>query len=140
MQKFDSEKAARVWQRVQSESPEPRELSGLPLLAAEERILASWLRQLGKRQPGAEAMARECVRHEAILRGICAMTEQPKMTGGAVPALPRDPLRSCYAKTMQTAVEYDKLMAHPEYGCAFRMMAEKKREHACRLLEMAGRG
>jgi hypothetical protein len=101
--------------------------------------MAAWRRQLGKRHQGGENMARDCARHVAILRGICTMTGQPKAAGVVPTALPRDPIRSCYGKTIQAAAEYDKLAAHPEYGCAFRSMAEKKREHACILLEMAGR-
>ena len=44
MQNFDSDKAARVWQRVRSEEEALPELATLPTLAAQELELA---RQLG---------------------------------------------------------------------------------------------
>ena len=48
VQKFDSEKAARVWQRVRNEEPVPVELSALPGFAAAENELTELLRRLSR--------------------------------------------------------------------------------------------
>lgn len=142
MQQYDSEKAARVWQRVRGETqPErPTELAELPGFAAEESTLAALYRQMAKGQPEFMRMSRDCGRASAILRGICAFQEQ--QPGKAVPPAenPRNGLRLCYARTLHCIGEYEKLTGHPEYGCVFRHLAEAKKEHACKLLELAGAG
>lgn len=142
MEHYDSDKAARVWQRVRGETqPErPTELVELAGLAAEESALAVLYRQMAKHQPELIRMSRDCGRASAILRGICAFQEQ--QPGKAVPAAvnSRNWLRLCYGRTLRCMGEYEKLAGHPEYGCAFRHLAEAKREQACRLLELAGAG
>ena len=138
MERFDSEKAARVWQRVRSEGGDDSALGGIAGLSAAEAELAVLFKRIGKQYSAAEALARDCLSNEAILRGICGLAglprPQPKFSGN----VPKNVLQVCYSRTLQAAGEYEKRSSHPEYGCAFRAMAEKKREHACRILEMAG--
>ena len=138
MERFDSEKAARVWQRVRSDSGDESTLSGIAGLSGAEAELAALFKRVAKQHSGAEALARDCHSNEAILRGICAFAglprQRPKFSGN----VPKNVLQVCYSRTLQAAGEYEKRSSHPEYGCAFRAMAEKKREHACRILEMAG--
>ena len=138
MERFDSEKAARVWQRVRSEGGDDSALGGIAGLSAAEAELAVLFKRIGKQYSAAEALARDCLSNEAILRGICGFAglprPQPKFSGN----VPKNVLQVCYSRTLQAAGEYEKRSSHPEYGCAFRAMAEKKREHACRILEMAG--
>lgn len=142
MQQYDSEKAARVWQRVRGEAqPEQMpELAELPGFAAEESALAALYRQMAKHYPECVRLARDCGRSAAILRGICVFQDQ--QPGKAVPPAGnlRNGLRLCYARTLRCIAEYEKLAGHPEYGCVFRHLAEAKREHACMLLELAGTG
>ena len=138
MEHYDSEKAARVWQRVRGE--EPRE--GLPLPAGEEQLAALY-RSLGLLVPGAVPgqLEQECRNHAATLRGIWALTgtprpptQQPAGTKSTAPAL----LGTCYSRTLRAIGEYERFADHPEYGCAFRILAEQKRQQACRLLSLLG--
>ena len=142
MQQYDSEKAARVWQRVRGESQQQdtSELAELPGLAAEEAALAAMYRQMAKNQPECMGLFRDCGRSAAILRGISVFQDQ--QPGKAVPPAGsiRNSLRLCYAKTLRCIGEYEKLSSHPEYGCVFRRLSETKREHACKILELAGSG
>ena len=138
MERFDSEKAARVWQRVRSDGGDESALGGIAGLCATEAELASLFQRVAKQHSAADALARDCHSNEAILRGICGFAglprPQPRFSGN----MPKHVLQVCYSRTLQAAGEYEKRISHPEYGCAFRAMAEKKREHACRILEMAG--
>ena len=141
MEHYDSDKAARVWQRVRGEAPMPAEIPGLPALIAAEAELQALYRSMAKQFPAAAELARDCGRHAAMLRGICDCVGSPRIDGGPRKidgGLPRNALRLCYSKTLQAIGEYEKLTAHPEYGCAMAAMAQKKREHACRILERIG--
>jgi len=141
MEHYDSDKAARVWQRVRGEAPMPAEIPGLPALIAAEAELQGLYRSMAKQFPAAAELARDCGRHAAMLRGICDCVGSPRIDGGPRQidgGPPRNGLRLCYSKTLQAIGEYEKLAMHPEYGCAMAAMAQKKREHACKLLERMG--
>lgn len=142
MEQYDSDKAARVWQRVRGEpaADHTPELAGLPGLAAEESALAALYRQMARNQQELSRLSRDCGRAFSILRGICAFQDQ--QPGKVVPSAgnSRNGLRLCYARTLRCMGEYERLSGHPEYGCVFRHLAEVKKEHACKLLELAGSG
>ena len=138
MEHYDQEKAARVWQRVRGE--EPRE--GLPLPAAEEQ-LAGLYRSLGRLVPGPVPgqLEQECNNHASTVRGIWSLVGTPRppmkqaeVTKTTAPAL----LGTCYSRTLRAIGEYERFSDHPEYGCAFRILAEQKRQQACRLLGLLG--
>ena len=139
MQQYDSEKTARVWQRVRGETPGPQELSGLPGLAALEWELAELYRRLSRQFPAAAAMEKECRRCGAAVQGVCRLAGVPCKLAVWQGETPREILRVCYGKTLQLLREYEARQEHSEYGCAFRSLAEKKRAQACILLEMAGK-
>lgn len=140
MEHYDSDKAARVWQRVRGDAPpvQTPELSELPRLAAEESALAAMYRRMAKQQPGLGTLAQDCARHAAMLRGICVFTGAEPAKQSLSGEAPRDAVRSCYGRNLRAIGEYEKRASHPEYGCVFRALAEKKREHACVLLELVG--
>ena len=141
MERYDSDKAARVWQRVRGEASAPAEIPGLPALIAGEAELQALYRSMARQFPAAAELARDCGRHAAMLRGICDCVGLPRIDGGPgqIDGGPhRNTLRLCYGKTLQAMVNYEKLADHPEYGCAMAAMAQKKREHACKLLERMG--
>ena len=140
MQNFDSDKAARVWQRVRSEAPTAQELSGLPALAMLETELEAYFRRLARRHPTATELAGECRRSAQTLRGICDFAGIPCEAAAFTGNTPNRLLQTCYGKTLQALREYEARQTHPEYGCAFGVMAERKRRQACLLLEMAGKG
>ena len=138
MEHYDSEKAARVWQRVRNEDGR----QPLPAPLGEEHLAALY-RDLGRVIPGPVpgALEQECRSHAATLRGIWAMTGTPRPPAkppesgkSTAPAL----LGTCYSKTLQAIGEYERFSDHPEYGCAFRILAEQKRQQACRLLTLLG--
>ena len=140
MQQYDSDKAARVWQRVRGEGlAQPQDLPELPGLAAEESALAALYRQMARTHPECQSLARDCSRYAAVLRGICLFQE--RQPGKAAPeANIRSGLRLCCARTLRCIGAYEKLADHPEYGCVFRRLAEGKKDPVCKLLELAGTG
>lgn len=139
MQQYDSDKAARVWQRVRGEG-QGLELSELPSLAAEESALAALYRQMARAHPECQSLARDCSRSAAILRGICLFQEQQPGKPAPPDAGVRNGLRLCCARTLRCISAYEKLADHQEYGCVFRRLAEGKKDHVCKLLELAGAG
>ena len=140
MQQYDSEKAARVWQRVRSDEPARQDLSDLPAMAVQELTLAAFYRSLAKQQPAFGQYAKECQRSSTLLCGIGALAGAPCKPAAYTGPMPREALRVCYGKTLQLLRQYEALQTHPEYGCGFRMLAEKKQAQACFLLEMVGKG
>lgn len=137
MQQYDSEKAARVWQRVRGDGP-AQDLPELPALAAEESALAALYRQMAGQRPECRSLARDCGRFAAILRGICLFQERQPGKAAPPEGNIRNGLRLCCARTLRCIDAYEKLADHPEYGCVFRRLAEAKKEQVCRLLELAG--
>ena len=138
MEHYDSEKAARVWQRVRGE--EVRE--GLPLPAGEEQLAALY-RVLGQLVPGPVPgqLEQECRNHAATVRGIWSLAGTPRPpVQQAQPGKTTAPalLGTCYSRTLRAIGEYERFSDHPEYGCAFRILAEQKRQQACRLLGLLG--
>ena len=135
MQNFDSDKAARVWQRVRSEEGALPELATLPTLAAQELELATYYQRLARTE-----LAKQCRRSSTILQGIGTLAGIPCKPVPYAGQMPREALRVCYGKTLQLLHQYEALQTHPEYGCGFRALAENKRTQACFLLEMVGKG
>ena len=138
MEQYDAQKAARVWQRVRGE--EPRD--DLPLPGSEEQLAALY-RSLGRLIPGPVPgqLEQECMNHAATVRGIWNLIGTPRQnakvpegTKSTAPAL----LGTCYSRTLRAIGEYERFSDHPEYGCAFRILAEQKRQQACRLLGLLG--
>lgn len=144
MDKIDPKVAAAVWQRVQGETeiPKRRHLQGLMLqentaFSAYQRLA----RQLPEHSPVLTRMAEQTRQDMACLRGIAFLQEQPINT--LLPVKPvLEPaaltLRKCYGSALSMAAAYDDLSADREYGCAYEELAQRKREHSCKILGLLG--
>ena len=147
MEKYDSEMAARVWQRVQGEAEQvsPPPVSAQALAAAETEQAAALL-QLSRQLQGREkALVRRLYEeektHADILRGIHFL-----MTGRRVPIrtapaeghAPEIALRKCYGAALRAMKEYESRSKDAEYGAAFAALARQDRAHCTMLLEILG--
>jgi len=146
METYDKAKAARVWQRVQQQSP-PTPTQGLQGLIAEEWSDAAVYLSLSRRVSGNQSailkkMSQEEQAHMACLKGIYTLQ------GTGRPEIPSPPpldkasvntlLRRCYGREMRCLAQYEARAADPEYGQVFARMAQQEREHCRLLLELLG--
>ena len=144
MEHYDSQMAARVWQRVQNISAAP-ELSGvlLPLLKEETEDTALY-RQLSNTQSKETAaiaakltqLSQSCVH---ILRGIYTLA-----AGTSPEVLPAQfkqtasPLRHCYGRSLHRSLQYSQQRNHTDYGCAFAHLEELAKQRCVLLLQWIG--
>lgn len=148
MEEFDQEKAKRVWQRVQGSAVPPQEPGyDLRELAAREAESAATYLQLSRRVSGRDSAALRQLyeqeqSHNAILKGICALTTGVR-PGVSAPPPQTGPmevlLRRCYGRQMQALAEYERRSDDPQYGGVFRKMAEQEQAHCRAVLELLGR-
>lgn len=149
MNTYDPQKAARVWQRVQSQQPEPqiqpRERNIPALIMGEMTAATTYLhlaRQMSAQQASVlQRLAREEQAHAACLKGIYNLiTGQPAVI--QTPQVPKESaeltLRRCYGMEMRSLAEYESHRDDPEYGHVFAKLAEQEREHCRAVLELIG--
>ena len=147
MENFDSQKAARVWNRVQGQQAVSLEYQHLPELIAQEMNDANTYLMLSRRFQGRDSvllrhMAQQEQDHAACLKGLYTL-----MTGNqpAIPAMrpvqqdTNQLLRSCYGNQMHRLARYEALSAAPEQGDLFGRMARQEQEHCHRILALLGR-
>ena len=144
MENFDTAKATRVWQRVQSSQPEAE---GLPALIAGELEDSATYLQLSRRLGGKEGqtlrhLAEAEQSHAACLKGIYTlMTGEP--INPKIPPMRSEPaertLRRCYGREMRCLAQYEARSSDPEYGPVFARLAAKEREHCMAVLELIGK-
>ena len=147
MQTFDPQKAARVWQRVQSTQPETvRPDENLKELIMNEWIAAATYARLARQLPQAQGqvlqrLSREEHGHGACLRGIYVLKTGEKCpvhtpkTGDEPPEVT---LRRCYGLEMRSLKEYEEKCSDPEYGHVYARLADQEREHCMALLGVIG--
>lgn len=153
MHTYDSQKAARVWQRVQAGQDTPREAVRAETLSdnLQELIMNEWtaaatyLRLARQMQPREaqvlQRLAREEHSHAACLKGIYhlitgnqAVIRSPKPENET----PELTLRRCYGGEMRSLKEYESRSDDPQYGHVFARLAEQEREHCRAVLELIG--
>ena len=143
MEKYDSEAAARVWQRVQGKT---EELGGLPAMIAGEWWDAAAYLRLSRQFTGKEAailrkMFEEEQSHAACLKGIFTLLTGEQMVN-QMPAMQPEPLsatlRRCYGREMQCLAQYEKWSEHREYGPVFARLAQQEKAHCAAILEILG--
>lgn len=144
MEHYDSQMAARVWQRVQN-TQEAGNLSGEILLLLAEETQDVWLyRQLSKTQSKENTAvlakllenSRQCVH---MLRGIHYLltgTYPETVRRSRIPS--PAPLRGCYGSTLRRNARYSQWSSHSEYGPAFAQMAALNQQRCCLLLQLIG--
>lgn len=147
MEKYDSEMAARVWQRVQGEAEAVSPpLPSANALAAAELAQAAALLQLSRQLQGREkAVVRHLYEeektHADVLRGIHFLItgrRAPIRTAPAEGVAPEIALRKCYAAALRAMKEYGSRSKDAEYGSAFAALARQERAHCTMLLEILG--
>ena len=147
MENFDSQKAARVWSRVQGQRPGVMDQQILPELIAQEFNDANTYLALSRRFQGRDSvllrqMAQQEQDHGACLKGLYTLIT------GSQPVIPvmkplhleaEQLLRNCYGNQMHRLARYEALTATPECGYLFARMARQEQEHCHRLLSLLGR-
>ena len=146
MEKYDPQKAARVWQRVQSAQPQLIDGASLLTLIKEEWQDASTYLQLSRRVQGTSktllfSLYQEEQTHVACLKGIYTLltgshaSVQPKPMGKETVT---NVLRRCYGREMRALAWYESRSGDPEYGQVFSRLAVQEREHCKKILELLG--
>ena len=148
MEHFDSERAKRVWQRVQSGTPpQQAPLQSLQGLIQRELTDGVTYQQLMRRLQGKEQLVlrqlyEQKMRNAAILKGICLLTEGTAPQVAPYPVT-GDPaavlLRRCYGSQQQTLAEYESRKEDPQNGRIFQKLAEQTLSDCCVLLELLGK-
>ena len=147
METYDKAKAARVWQRVQTEAA-ANPAQGLGGLIAEEWADAAVYLALSKRVQGNQSavlrkMSQEEQAHMACLKGIYKLQNAGQPDVPAPSPTDKAPvstlLRRCYGREMRCLAQYESRSADPEYGQVFARMAQQEREHCRQILEILGK-
>ena len=147
---YDTQKAARVWQRVQTEKKEDapsQRAEHLPGLILEQLQLSAAYLQLARQLPGKDGavfvrLAREARAQGACLKGILALLSEqtPQISSAPVQFSALEAmLRRCYGKELRLLKEYEARQTDPEYGPVFERLACRGRDHCWVLLELIGR-
>lgn len=146
MEKFDPEKAARVWQRVQGAAAVAEPESLLTLIAEEWEDAVIYLHLSrtfqGREQAMLQRMTQEEQAHLSCLKGIYTIHTRsvPKIPAPQPPkGRPEAILRACYGREMRCLARYEKRISDPEYGPVFARLAEQEREHCRQVLELLGK-
>lgn len=144
MNSYDSQMAARVWQRVQAKQ-EPVDLLGeVLLLLAEEATDAALYYRLSKnstKEKSAilENLLRSSRQSLSILRGIHFLlldrNSEPAPTQSALSSVS---LRRCYGDTLRRSLRYGQWCSHSEYACAFTQLEHLARQRCVWLLQLIG--
>lgn len=146
METIDPSQAARVWQRVRGESPDP-ETADLERLIIQEWEDAAVYLQLSRHCGGKESAAlyqlfRQEQNHCACLKGIYTMLTGKKPKLRAVrPAAQTlgEALRKCYARELRALSAYEERAKEPKYGHVFSHMRDQEQEHCRVILTLLGR-
>lgn len=149
MQTYDTQKAERVWQRVQGSKEEAKQskvLDNIQELIMNEWIAAATYLRLARQMPQKQAamlqkLAAEEQTHAACLRGMYTLiTGQQPVTRSPLPEVdtPELTLRRCYGREMRSLKEYEALLDDTEYGHVFARLAQQEQEHCRTLLELIG--
>ena len=139
MEKYDSQLAQRVWNRVLAEPETPRKEPG-HLYMQEARILADYTKLL-PRFPAMKPLLADTRRHMNCLRGIRYLKDGARPD--PISIKPREEtdditLRRCYGQCVKAAAACRALADDPEYGICFASMAEDHCRHCRSLLELIG--
>ena len=147
IQNFDSQKAARVWNRVQGHSAGEFDVQSLPELIAQELRDANAYLQLSRRFQGRDSvllrqMAQQEQDHAACLKGLYTLItgQQPKVptTQNAQQDVGQL-LRGCYGNQMHRLARYEARAGESQYGHIFSRLAQQEQEQCHRLLALLGR-
>ena len=146
MEAYDTEKAARVWQRVLNNTPADTHRQSLQELLAKKQINAVAYSNLAHRLQGKASvtlrrLADEAHSHFACLQGICMIAEGHKLTVKTAPPAVLSAealLRQCYGIERQCLTALEAHSSHPEYGPVYAHLAMQSAVHCRMILELLG--
>ncbi len=147
MEKFDAEKAKRVWQRVQGEAQLPKpdwEIASLIAIKGQTASGYARLSRYFRGQTGVlmQKLYRQELEHIATLKGLCKLHGgQPPKVSALLPAkVPAEILlRQCYGQKQQLLAAYDKYKADPQHGGVFQMLIAQEQSQCRILLQLLGK-
>lgn len=144
MNPYDSQMAARVWQRVQAKQEPADLLPEVLLLLAEETQDAALYHRLSKNTSKGKAAILENLLHFSrqslsILRGIhYLLTDSYPAAVPAQSHISSVSLRLCYGDTLRRSIRYGQLCSHSEYTSAFAQLETLSRQRCVLLLQLIG--
>lgn len=141
MHSYDPEKAARVWQRVHTNKPQPTEPDDLTDLISQVQSDANIYLQLSRKMKNQEGTTLKKLSemkrsHFRCLKGICSLTagHVPDPAALQTPTESILPvLRRCCVSELHTLSRYELHTAHQDFGCVFTELVREQRM-CCRLL------
>ena len=146
---IDQQKAARVWQRVQSRqapAPQPQGLTltpeGLVLEEMTDSLLFAQLAQQVKDGTALRTLSQQAAHRASILRGICVLSGLT--APGQIPKPSRQDnipaaLRRLMGRLLRRTEEYRKLCDHGEFGELYQGLVKLTRESALLLAQVIGK-
>lgn len=145
MEHYDSQMAARVWQRVQIGSAPEDPTADILLFLQEELTELSRYHQLSGTLGSASKLLPQLIKSTqqctATLRGICLLlaNTSPEVKPFPLPKeLPVSALRRSYGATLRRISRYEHWSSHSEYGPGFLKLTELSRQRCQHLLQLLG--
>ena len=146
MEHFDSQMAARVWQRVQNISTPEEPTADILLLLQEELTELHRYNQLsGALDSTAKPLLQQLIKltqqSAAVLRGIYFLLTDTSAQSQPYPLpkeLPVSALRRSYGTTLSRISRYGHWSTHPEYGPGFLQLTNLSRQRCQLLLQLLG--
>ena len=146
MEQYDSQMAARVWQRVQGGITEENPIQDLLIFLQEELTDLTYYRQLSgtsgsAAKPELQQLIKATQQCVFTLRGIHLLLIGTIPEAKAFPLpkeLPNAALRRSYGNTLRRSARYEQWSSHREYGCAFSEMTVLSQKRCCLLLQLIG--
>ncbi len=146
MEHYDSQMAARVWQRVQNRDANAASVPDIQALLQAESTTLSRYRQLSGQwgQTGRPELSllisktKQCI---STLNGIWFLLtdSHPEIVPSPLPKeLPVSSLRRCYGSTLQRLSHYDQWIHHTEFAPGFLLLSQLSRERCQLLLQLLG--
>lgn len=146
MEHYDSQMAARVWQRVQNRDADTASVPDIQVLLQAESTDLSHYRQLSGQwgQTGRSELSllssktKQCI---STLNGIWFLLtdSHPEIVPSPLPKeLPVSSLRRCYGSTLQRLSHYDQWLRHTEFAPGFFLLSKLSRERCQLLLQLLG--
>lgn len=145
MDNFDTEMAARVWQRVQDGRQEDAVSHSPTGLLHSTLTDAAVFAALSRKLHGKliQQLAHEERSQAARLRGICVYVD------GSVPKIPTpspgsEPtgvlVRRCYVNHIRRLAEYEQHSGDTDFGPVYKELAAQEQRHCAALMELLGTG
>lgn len=145
MEKRDRRLEGQVWQRVLAPIREESGEDLRPLLYEAMVLVGAYRHLVGTVSPQGTELARSlhlgALANASCLRGMCRISgidpgrmqpvESPRMA-------PLRLLETCYHRTRRCMTEYTARSVQPEFGAAFRVMADREAQHAALVLQLLG--